>query len=81
LGGPRSSHKSEDRSANRVIFVVELDDAEMIHALEHVLMSFFGSSGAESVGKSPRVESKPRKVRNSIQDQEPRSIAPSVLYR
>src|SRR5687768_11088526 len=75
------AHKPEHGSSDRVVLVIELYEAEMIRALEHVLVNFFCSRRAERIGKPPRVQSEAGKIRKGAKDQKRRRIDPRIIDR
>src|ERR1700741_3151325 len=48
-------HECENRSAHRIIFVVELDQGEMIRAFEHQLLNRFIARRPQSFGEPVRI--------------------------
>src|SRR5687768_13481976 len=75
------AHKPEHGSSDRVVLVIEFYEAEMIRALEHVLVNFLCSRRAKRIGEPPCVHSEAGEIRKCGHDQKTRRVTPRMMYR
>ncbi len=76
-----NAHETEYQSSHRIIFVVELDDAQMIHAFEHQLLYRLIARRTQSIGKATCVQGKPGKVLKGVEEQKRRGAGMDEMNR